>query len=241
MNDTPNSDNRGHYQPMLFGLLTGMFCWILLDWRISFETALWMWLIVMGCLMFRFTMAIYAVTGISLIAPLLSVRRSFARLVETSVSTGDIMFAFTLLGFIYFGFRLVDSLPRGRSSKSAGAASRVDRYPEPGPGPGLIGAALIPVATLAAVTLLGLFPENAASRQIIRLTPGGLRAVTFIWLLGAGWIVIISGYGMIGWFRLNARQAALYVRSCFAREIGAELGRIERARARHHGETGPGL
>ncbi len=239
MNDKSGSPDNRFIRPVIFGLLTGVCCWMLLDWRVNGDAAPWIWMIVMGCLVFRLALTIYVVTALALVLPLLRVQFRIRNIAQPPVSMDDVMFTFMLIGFVFFGFRLIDSLNAMRQSLPGNQT--LNRRPVSDQALGLAGAWLIPFAVLFAVSLLALFPENPASRQIIRLTPGGLRTVTLVWLLGIGWLVAHSTFGLVSRFRMTGQQASLYIRSSFAREIRSEMSRIERSRARQMGKTGPGL
>jgi hypothetical protein len=225
---------------IVFGILTGTCSWTLLDGRIGGGAAPWIWMVVMGCLLFRLPLTIYVVTTLVLVMPVLGGFPRFRRL-ATEPALDDVLFALVLAGFVYFGFRLVDALNDLRRVPPPAGSAVITARGTGGNDWQLTGAWLVPIAVLLATGVLILIPENPDSRQLIRLTPAGLRTVTLIWLTGLFWLTAHSAFGLLGRRRMTRDQAALYVRSCLAREVRREMARIERSRARQLGRTGPGL
>ncbi len=220
----------------MFGIGAGLLCWTLLLWRFSTEPAIGLWLLTMTFLFFRYSSAVYILIGVLIMWPLFARQLYAAQLAANVSDTSTVLFAIILVAFTWFAFGFVDAL----SAFSFFPKRKLDfesdhLIPLHGPtvGTGATGLLLIPVAVLLAVQALALFPENDESRLLYRLTPGGLRAITFIWVIGTSWIVVKTMFGLIGWFRMSQDEATMYVRNIFGHEIRRELGTIERIRARN--------
>jgi hypothetical protein len=202
----------------------------------SVEPAFVIWAIIMTLLCLRISPVIYVATGMLFLGPLISMRR-FPRSMFSAAGElpgpDDLLFALVLLGFIVFGFRFVDELRRmGRiwSKEKPVKPSALQSQTGHSLKEGLLTLTLICGAGFAANLLLIMFPENPESRYLYRLTPAGLRVITFVWLLGLTWVVGHSVFGTIGWLRMNRDEAATYIRNTHARELRPHLGSIERAR-----------
>lgn len=211
------------------GMLAAFFCWVLIDWRINTEAAIWFWMITMICLLLRIGLIVHLLGGISLVFPLFSSPyRYWNRSGAADVS--DLLFVGIWLLFMYFAFRFVDEFKgfRHRSMVEALPGTGVRRRPQTG----LTGILWIPVAMIIGLFLMHVVPENPESRRIIRLTEPGLRTITFVWLLGLIWVLLHSGFGLVGWYSMKRDAAGLYIRSSLAQEFRSELSRIERQRVR---------
>lgn len=219
----------------MLGVGTGLLCWTLLLWRFSTEPAIGLWLLAMAFLFFRFSSAVYVVVGVVIMWPMFSRQRAFNQLASDVPELTAIFFAILLIAFVWFAFRFVDSLSVVSINRNRMPGDSKHLPPSPNDastGTGTIGMLLIPVSVVLAIVALVMFPENEQSRFLYRLTPPGLRAITFVWVIGISWIVVKSSFGLIGWFRLNPDESRLYIRNIYGHEVRRELGKIERVRSK---------
>ena len=232
---TPDRTDANLARTILLGVGTGLLCWTLLLWRFSTEPAIGLWLLAMAFLFFRFSSTVYVVVGVVIMWPMFSRQRYFNQFASDVPEITTIFFALLLTGFIWFAFRFVDSLSVVSIIRNRLPEQSRHRHPTPhdaSAGTGAVGLLLIPVSVVLAIMALVLFPENEQSRSLYRLTPPGLRAITFVWVIGISWVVVKSSFGLIGWFRLNPDEAGLYIRNVFGQEVHRELGKIERVRSK---------
>lgn len=227
----------------LWCFVTASLSWILLGQLFAPHTVLFFWLGFVGLLLIpqMGITAVYVLTSLVLAAPLFA----RARIGWSAVSEDPGRFSYSffdtvlLLAFVAASLRTTDLLQKLRNSGSAaGTATAPERKgegardSEPLFETGSFAAFLVwPAVIVLALLLLWLIPEDPLSRWRYRLTSGGLRAITFIWVLGFGWLAIRTLVGFIDWVRMDKDDAGIIVRSSFVDEAIRELGAIERRRS----------
>jgi hypothetical protein len=223
--------NRGELAAYCFA--TASLSWILLERLVAPHTVFYFWIAFIVLMLIPYTAmsVVYTMTSVALAAPLFA----GSRLAWSSVfdDPGKFSYSFSgamwLIAFIAASLRMIDLLQKFRPHGADPVTERKGKMEEPRFEFASLSAILLwPAVIVLALLLLRLFPEDPLSRWRYRLTPGGLRAITFIWILGLGWLAVRTVVSFIDWIRMGNDEAEMIVRSASVDETIRELGAIER-------------
>ena len=206
-----------------FSLLSAFF--VLLFAGIQYEMFVLFVAFFVIALVLRYSMIVPVLFAILLVFPLLS-RNFLSRELEFI----ELPYALVVASFMAWTYRFLDlwkkpnsQFPSTSKQDQIGAVSRIVR---PFNGHWI----LLCVALVVALLVLAYFEIDRMAPVKIGLKPPAARAIAITWFLVFLGFGLMSICSIVLWRRLGKDQAAVYVRSSFAKDIDRELAPIERTR-----------
>lgn len=229
--------------PLCLLLVSIVFTWIFVQYtRLPDEWVSIVFGAMSVCTFLRFRFAVYLFVGWLLLLELGQTR-------TIKLSFDDVWFAAFGMAYMVLSFRyfdvcsslgdLVDFRRRVSNSEQNRAHWQTLR-------PFRAGWHWAGLAILLATIGLLLVRRNPVAVFDYGLTPSGLRALTFLWLLAMAWFTIEMASRLFGVYqrslepRDHSVRGQVFARSVFSRELKNELYSIERRRAKKVGKTNRG-
>ncbi len=155
---------------------------------------------------------------------------------QNVILASDLMFSLFVMAFAAACFRYLETRKYclGVLSKFGWGAGAVKTKHANREFPSLLGGRwwLIPVSIAASFVLLGTYPLDTAAVQKYWIKPAPARLIVLFGVLFLAWFLIRSIFSLVMRWKMDEDQAAVHVRSVYAKEFWREHQAIESRRAK---------